>query len=429
MLTLDPLLIQSSKKTQSSSLPIVANEDVQYASYAVSWLKSLKNYRSYTDTRHYQVFASNSKGEGVLIPRYLCAQKPPMGFNTRRQCIQFVSRVPFMSDAQAFVGELDVWCTMDEIFDLCAGDEEEHGMLLFNYLYYLSLANQGSGHDNMQHVLLVLGRAIPEGSTVYIAMKSYDGPSDDNYLLVNPCTGYVYSCYDRNCPLQEILMVATPDNLWANIQPSTHPSSISFDIKNTYFWRPFFGRKFTAPKSLRSIQPNIVYSPTSPSYALEVERMLDQAIKNSFRRWRSRRQRSRTVFNLEASQSMYSMLEDMDNYMLTSSYKGHHAELAIQMIQDKALERIASSLRSRQIYGVTLNLPYTDVEALVSKVKSLSIHQSDHPDVQFVSSVRVIPYVNSVLSVWIFVGTMEGMSGENIQSLITSPSSPLRRRR
>jgi hypothetical protein len=260
-------------------------------------------------------------------------------------------------------------------------------------------------------------------------MKSYDGPSDDNYLLVNPCTGYVYSCYDRNCPLQEILMVATPDNLWANIQPSTHPSSISFDIKNTYFWRPFFGRKFTAPKSLRSIQPNIVYSPTSPSYALEVERMLDQAIKNSFRRWRSRRQRSRTVFNLEASQSMYSMLEDMDNYMLTSSYKGHHAELAIQMIQDKALERIASSLRSRQIYGVTLNLPYTDVEALVSKVKSLSIHQSDHPDVQFVSSVRVIPYVNSVLSVWIFVGTMEGMSGENIQSLITSPSSPLRRRR
>ena len=126
---------------------------------------------------------------------------------------------------------------------------------------------------------------------------------------------------------------------------------------------------------------------------------------------------------------MYSMLEDMDNYMLTSSYKGHHAELAIQMIQDKALERIASSLRSRQIYGVTLNLPYTDVEALVSKVKSLSIHQSDHPDVQFVSSVRVIPYVNSVLSVWIFVGTMEGMSGENIQSLITSPSSPLRRRR
>lgn len=289
---------------------------------------------------------------------------------------------------------------------------------------------QNNSGNNYPDVLLVMGRAIPEGSTVYVAMRSRDSSNECHYLLVNPCSGYVYSCFDRNCPLQEIIMIATPDNLYANIQPSTHPASLSFDLRNLRFWRPFFGNRFKYPKSsLRTVQPPMVYTPTSPSYALEVERLLDQTIKNSFRRWRSRRQRSRTVFNLEASQSFCNLLEDLDNYMLSSNYKGHHAEQGIELIQDKALERISNSLRSRQIFGTTLNLPYTDIEALMIKVKSLGIHQSDHPDVQFVSSVRVIPYVNSVLSVWIFVGTLEGMSGENLQSLITSPSSPLRRRR
>ena len=75
-------------------------------------------------------------------------------------------------------------------------------------------------------MFLVQGKAVPEGDTVYVllrdsnrqtqqAAKKY-GPS--NFLVINPCTGAVYSAMDPNCPLREIETLATPYNVWVNIQ-------------------------------------------------------------------------------------------------------------------------------------------------------------------------------------------------------------------
>jgi hypothetical protein len=110
-------------------------------------------------------------------------------------------------------------------------------------------------------------------------------------------------------------------------------------------------------------------------------------------------------------------------------------------IKDKAIQRLNQSLRSRKIHGFPLNVAYTDADDICDRVKASAVHETQHPEVQFIVAVRVVPYVNNVLSVWIFIGTMEtqagalgGMtndySGVNTfnSSGLTSPQTPSRRR-
>jgi hypothetical protein len=42
-----------------------------------------------------------------------------------------------------YIGELDLWCTTEQLLDIGAGDEEEHAVMLYNMLYYLSLKDKG----------------------------------------------------------------------------------------------------------------------------------------------------------------------------------------------------------------------------------------------------------------------------------------------
>jgi len=35
------------------------------------------------------------------------------------------------------------------------------------------------------------------------------------------------------------------------------------------------------------------------------------------------------------------------------------------------------------------------------------VHELQHPDVQFVLSVRAFPLYNNILSLWVFLGTLE----------------------
>ncbi len=41
------------------------------------------------------------------------------------------------------------------------------------------------------------------------------------------------------------------------------------------------------------------------------------------------------------------------------------------------------------------------------QVKTLCMHEAQHPEVQFVMAVRAFPLFNNILSVWIFIGTLE----------------------
>jgi len=73
-----------------------------------------------------------------------------------------------------------------------------------------------------ESVFLVMGRAVPEGDSVYVMIRDSKrnayGTGPENFLIINPWTGYMYSAVDPNCPLRDVYLLATPSNVWANIQ-------------------------------------------------------------------------------------------------------------------------------------------------------------------------------------------------------------------
>lgn len=311
LITLDPVLTCTPEVKTELTLGNMLHEDRAIGAYARAWLQGIQHIGVHTRERKYRLFGTNSGGYNVFIPRYLTAQEPPPGYESRRACVHLISTIPFMNDVQSFIGEMDLWCTSSQFWEVGAGDEEEHAVTLFNYLYYLSLksgtvaAGTGSAAGSSpssadairETVFLVLGKAVPEGDSVYVMIRDHKRASPyawgpENFLFINPWTGYVYSGVDPNCPLRDVHLLATPNNVWANIQVNSRPSDMSFDIANLNSWRPFFGARFPLPKGgLNTVQTEIEYVQTSPGYALEVEKSVFQSIRNSIRKWRSKRQK------------------------------------------------------------------------------------------------------------------------------------------
>lgn len=86
--------------------------------YARTWLKSVKATGAHTESRNYKLFGTNSNGYNVFLSRYLTAQQPPKGYESRRACIHLISNIPFMNDAQSFLGEMDLWCTSSQFWEI-----------------------------------------------------------------------------------------------------------------------------------------------------------------------------------------------------------------------------------------------------------------------------------------------------------------------
>jgi coiled-coil and C2 domain-containing protein 2A len=323
VVTLDPLLISSPYVESDVSISTTFPPDRPLVTYAQLWLQTIRDLGAHTKRRRYMLFGSNSDGLSVLICRYLKPLEPPPGVTTRRACVHIVSLIPFIPDSQAFVGELDLWCTAAQTWQIMGGDEEEHATILYNYLYYLSLKARGeiqggagsktggesskqpqeSARDRFylgyptedfirhEELFLAIGQAIPEGNTVYILMRATaphtastatiqvpgastrNRPSLDHtpqgWVLINPVTGDIYSAADPHCPLGEISCLVTPYNIWTNIQKASKPKDLRFDVFQMSHWRPLFGQRFKPNiPGLTPIQSDVLYEPTSPGLSL-----------------------------------------------------------------------------------------------------------------------------------------------------------------
>lgn len=69
--------------------------------------------------------------------------------------------------------------------------------------------------------------------------------------------------------------------------------------------------------------------------------------------------------------------------------------------------KLQNALKTKKLYGTPINMSYTDAESVISEVKALCMHEIKNPDVLYVLSVRSFPHVNNLMSVWVFLGTIE----------------------
>lgn len=174
---------------------------------------------------------------------------------------------------------------------------------------------------------------------------------------------------------------------------------------------------------------------------LEIEKILRDGIKNSLRKWRSKRAKSVTTFHPEASTIMTDMLsyfelwkmhgrintngnDNIDENLLENNNEvnrqsnisatrvklnsvGSMPYSVIRSIEEKITNRLKNILHSYIMRGFPINLPYTDMNTILTTIKLCCLHEIKHPDVLFILSVRCFPLYNGLFSLWIFLGTLE----------------------
>ena len=251
------------------------------------------------------VFGNNMKGDAVLICRYLLPQNPPPGIDSLLRAARFVSLIPFLDDWQTFgCANLDVWCTSQEFLDIGAGDWEEHGILLHNFIWWLQIHANVLGSTN-ENIYLVIGSGIPEGNTVYVMQQSNARSTRvaDGVTLWNACTGETYSATDSLCPLVDIGCILNVRNVFANLQGVMHPHLLTYEFDDNNCWRPFFSdpsrrtvdccagwvcvcnpgpTQISRPKTLTSVQEiSLQYDGPDVIHAEKIQTELGDEIKAS----------------------------------------------------------------------------------------------------------------------------------------------------
>jgi hypothetical protein len=181
---------------------------------------------------------------------------------------------------------------------------------------------------------------------------------------------------------------------------------------------------------------------------LEIEKILKNEIKAHLRKWRNKKAKAVT-FHPEASATMTDMLDYLEEWKMRGTIAGASSFVGdgeseggestpaqsdggggarqsnrsagkvrlssssstpysvLRVIEDKATNRLKNILHSNVLRGYPLNTPYTDVNTILTKIQLCGLHETKHPDVLFVLSVRCFPLYNGLFSVWLFLGTLE----------------------
>ncbi|KAM9849276.1 coiled-coil and C2 domain-containing protein 2A [Aulostomus maculatus] len=322
-------------------------------------------------------------GKTVFITRYIRPLNPPQELldafpnnplEATALVARFVSLIPSLPDRVSFSGACDLWSTCDQFLTLLAGDEEEHAVLLCNY--FLSMGKKA---------WLLIGTAIPEGSTAYVL--TYE---QGRYLIWNPSSGQYYGQYDTFCPLQTVGCLVNADNVWFNTQEYTLPMRMNFDITKANLWRPFFSRMFSHP-GLSSVQPEeLVYRRTDKAAAAELQDRIEKILKEKIMEWRPRHP---TRWNRYCTTTLKQFLPKLEQSRGQEVSEGHRHELQ-------------SLLGDNRISGFPLHLPFSEVRPIIEAMYSTGVHNIQASNVEFALAVYVHPYPSNVLSVWVYLASL-----------------------
>jgi len=135
-----------------------------------------------------------------------------------------------------------------------------------------------------------------------------------------------------------------------------------------------------------------VYKKPDVQLSSELEIVMLEEIKNSFREWR----RVPCSFRGDVSSRLRFLLEELEEAKLNGR-RGETRDL---------IAYLASVTRGRRIFGFPLHVIYTNTEDVIERIRQTDIHRSKVPGIEFALAVRIFPYESNVLSVWVFICTL-----------------------
>ena len=172
-------------------------------------------------------------------------------------------------------------------------------------------------------------------------------------------------------------------NIYANLEKSTLPHSLDFDLTNCKKWVPLH----QSPLVLTPIQEEVLqFCQPNHIFARDLEDDLKESIKSAMREWR----RTTTTFR-------------HDNKLTSILERKEQAKLSGKDIKSMSLDASSQS----RAFGFALNFSFTCIGDIVEQIKLTEIHNNRNPNVEFSLSVRVFPYAGGVMSVWVYIGMVE----------------------
>ena len=412
-------------------------EDDALLRHAHRWEAEARAVGRHCKQRPYRSAATDVQGRSVLLPRYVASVGLPPGFRgaaadepTLRQLLRFVHLVPHVSDMASFKtpAGIDIWTTNSTFLDICAGDSEEHALLLCGFLLTLGIdayvvlgvsasdsdaamvftpGGQGRGgrlgvtqQQQMQQMQQPLG-----GSSSYAPML-------EEPLIWDPVGGVVFPTHDSACSacLGEISVVFNANNIWANVQTHARPHEMQWSFNDTTAWRPFFSPVSFPARALPTVQTSVVYQSFEAAFyerlAAAVEREAMDAIVKA-------RRRQHTPFNRRCSRALKELLRDLEGHVLVSpdeaaggiSLGGGRGR--VSSLTELHMSSLGNMLDGYTVTGCPLNMPFSDAAAVRAAVERTCIAETNRRDVEFAVATHVEPYGQTfVCSVWVYVARL-----------------------
>jgi coiled-coil and C2 domain-containing protein 2A len=393
--------------------------------HAQNWEKDARSVGRHCKHRPFRAIATDAMGRSVHLSRYCSPTTLPPGFEgatadeaTLRQLLRFTHLVPHVSDMDAFnlPPGVDIWTTTAEFLDMCAGDSEEHALLLLGFLLSLGV-----------EAYIILGVSAADSDAAMVFTPGGQGrrpgqtpgsppiytPLLDGSLIWDPMAGTMFSAYDAaaGALMGEVAVVFNHTNIWANVGLGAKPHDMRWDLTDYTAWRPFFSQSTLPPRALPTRQRRVQYTSFEPGFyerlAAAVEREAMDAIVKT-------RQRQHTPFNRRASRALKELLLELESHALMSPEEASggvpvpngppSARVSLAELHHGTLHDL---LEGYDIVGYPLNTTFTDAAAIRDLVERTRVAETSRKDVEFAVATHVEPYgCTFVCSVWVYVARL-----------------------
>lgn len=207
--------------------PVVAKE-------ANDWFNQLQNLPLFKQRRKV-LMARTTDNFKIFVFRMVQRQNfPPKLYQDydennkdqkfENQLIRYVAAIPNISDSTIFETEQSVWMSSQKFLNENQGDQEEHALLLCNYLLTLGF-----------EAYVVLGHDIVQGNAAFVYFKK----GHEGTYLVDPIRGIKWKIQDSACSMFRVSIAFNHQKIYANVQNKEKPSQIEWNFETEKFWKPF----------------------------------------------------------------------------------------------------------------------------------------------------------------------------------------------
>ncbi|RNF04670.1 hypothetical protein TraAM80_04866 [Trypanosoma rangeli] len=387
-------------------------------------IKRLSSVNPVAHMREIEPFVFCTTGDFTLVCRYLLANggPPPLSVTTVEEAIRFVSLLPFQTDPLTW-GDNDVWSTNAEFLRVREGDYEELSLLLAHFLRFLAPG---------EVTYVVTGRGVTHHHVV-VVLHSFAG----ELRLIDPRTGWVCPVHNPHLTFfRDVHMVASHNQLWANVQLSGAPHRMEWDLNDRHFWLPCFDHE---DENVRACLPFIAplqretlpFSIPEPRKEREIEQQLRKAVRRALVGWRNNRH---LAFHHGVAPILQVFLRDAEDELCRHASVRHEAVTmrARDMLNEYFREDLFKDrLRRRQregeergrvadgdtrvkvgrphlcIMGSPVNAAYqphdTAYQCILQQVFETAVHEVGTNAVSFAIGVYVKGYTSEVYSMWVFL--------------------------